>query len=224
MSDPFDQCEWAEATTPEGKKFYYHKVLRNSLWEKPKEYLEAEKKAALVWREYQTETGRKYYHNPITKQTRWDPPDGFVSQSSPSSSNINNNIQTNDEDNSNNNSNSNISNSINPKSSIIEESLNNSNNSMNNNNSTSLEGKEEAIVVFKKLLSDNDISSTCTFEKALRNIASDERYQALKTMGERKQVFLDYQQDRKRYEMEEKKKKRKRLEKTLSHCSKSRKK
>jgi len=219
MSDihqsPLDQCEWAEATTPEGKKFYYHKVLRNSLWEKPKEYLEAERKAAAIWKEHQTETGKKYYYHPITRETRWDPPEGFISvgQSSNATTMTSPNNNNNDNDNSNNN---NISNSVNstPTKSIIDNENNTSSTvaAVNNNATTnSLEGKEEAIGIFKKLLSENDISSTCTFEKALRNIANDERYQALKTMSERKQVFLDYQQERKRYEIEEKKKREKKI-------------
>eukprot|EP01133_Synstelium_polycarpum_P007200 gene7200-8363_t len=136
--------DWIEGTTPDGKKYYYHRVTRESVWTKPDESKNQQQNntpsssgsstaaSGVAWKEYTTESGKKYYHNPRTNETRWDMPAELAH------------------------------------------------------------------------------ASTWSFEKAQKAIINDERYQALKTMGERKAAFQDYLSERKKYEYEEKKKKDKR--------------
>jgi len=61
--------------------------------------------------------------------------------------------------------------------------------------------------IFKYLLEDSGVTSTWTWEMALKKIASDDRYQVIKTVPERKIIFQDYQTDRRKIEREEKRKK-----------------
>eukprot|EP01132_Coremiostelium_polycephalum_P004852 gene4852-6048_t len=222
--------DWAEAVTQDGKKFYYHKITRVSVWEKPDELKNAEESSNTAsppinigpWKEYKAPSGKKYYHNSVTNETRWDFPQEYAgssasnSNSSPSSSTTTNG-STNTTKNTSSTNNPLPSSSSTPvkqaqqnnptTTATIAATTTNGNNTPQQQNNTL--SKEDAVQQFKDLLAENEISSLCTFEKALRSISNDERYQSLKTMSERKQVFTDYQSERKKFELEERRKKEK---------------
>ena len=63
--------------------------------------------------------------------------------------------------------------------------------------------QEEAKDAFKELLADKDIGSDSSWEAAMRLIINDRRYKALKSLGEKKQCFNEYLQQRKKAEKEE---------------------
>ena len=46
----FPPCEWTEHTAPTGKKYYYNNRTKASVWEKPKELYEWEKRKNLAQR------------------------------------------------------------------------------------------------------------------------------------------------------------------------------
>ncbi|XP_019428118.1 PREDICTED: pre-mRNA-processing protein 40A-like isoform X1 [Lupinus angustifolius] len=62
---------------------------------------------------------------------------------------------------------------------------------------------------FKALLESVNVGSDWTWDRAMRVIINDKRYGALKTLGERKQAFNEYLNQRKKQEVEEKRMKQK---------------
>lgn len=63
--------------------------------------------------------------------------------------------------------------------------------------------KLEAKNAFKSLLESANVQSDWSWDQAMRVIISDKRYGALKTLGERKQAFNEYLNQRKKIEVEE---------------------
>ncbi|KAF2950542.1 pre-mRNA-processing protein 40A isoform X2 [Oryza sativa Japonica Group] len=63
--------------------------------------------------------------------------------------------------------------------------------------------KLEAKNAFKALLESSNVESDWTWDQAMRVIINDKRYGALKTLGERKQAFNEYLNQRKKLEAEE---------------------
>ncbi|KAK7291040.1 hypothetical protein RIF29_05900 [Crotalaria pallida] len=82
--------------------------------------------------------------------------------------------------------------------------------------------KLEAKTAFKALLESANVQSDWTWEQAMREIINDKRYNALKTLGERKQAFNEYLGQRKKLEAEERRMKQKRAReeftKMLEEC------
>ncbi|KHN17176.1 Pre-mRNA-processing factor 40 like A [Glycine soja] len=82
--------------------------------------------------------------------------------------------------------------------------------------------KLEAKNAFKALLESVSVQSDWTWEQAMREIINDKRYNALKTLGERKQAFNEYLGQRKKLEAEERRMKQKRAReeftKMLEEC------
>ncbi|KAG2634511.1 pre-mRNA-processing protein 40A-like isoform X1 [Panicum virgatum] len=64
--------------------------------------------------------------------------------------------------------------------------------------------KAEAKNAFKSLLESVNVESDWTWDQTMRVIINDKRYGALKTLGERKQAFNEYLNQRKKFEAEEK--------------------
>lgn len=71
---------WSEHTTPDGKKYYYNNMTKQSVWEKPADFYPNPTMNASPWKEYTTETGRSYYYNTVTKVTQWEMPDELKGQ------------------------------------------------------------------------------------------------------------------------------------------------
>lgn len=82
--------------------------------------------------------------------------------------------------------------------------------------------KLEAKNAFKALLESANVQSDWTWEQTMREIINDKRYNALKTLGERKQAFNEYLGQRKKLEAEERrmrqKKAREEFSKMLEEC------
>ncbi|KAG0030861.1 hypothetical protein BGZ82_007267 [Podila clonocystis] len=70
---------WAEYTHQDGRKYYYHTVTKQTVWQKPNELKTAKELAleASPWKEYTTPEGKKYYHNAATKETVWTVPEAY---------------------------------------------------------------------------------------------------------------------------------------------------
>ncbi|KAF9140820.1 hypothetical protein BGX30_005944 [Mortierella sp. GBA39] len=70
---------WTEYTHQDGRKYYYHTVTKQTVWQKPDE-LKTPKELALeacVWKEYSTPEGKKYYHNAKSSETVWTAPEEY---------------------------------------------------------------------------------------------------------------------------------------------------
>ncbi len=82
--------------------------------------------------------------------------------------------------------------------------------------------KKQATEAFKELLREKGVSSTATWENAMKLIANDPRYSALKQLNEKKQVFNAYKVQKQKEEKEEERRRLKQskedLEKFLQTC------
>ncbi|KAG0315760.1 hypothetical protein BGZ97_007870, partial [Linnemannia gamsii] len=70
---------WTEYTHQDGRKYYYHAVTKQTVWQKPDE-LKTPKELALEacpWKEYSTPEGKKYYHNAKSSETVWTAPEEY---------------------------------------------------------------------------------------------------------------------------------------------------
>lgn len=63
--------------------------------------------------------------------------------------------------------------------------------------------QEEAKDAFKELLAAKGVASDWSWEQTMKLIINDKRYAALKSLGEKKQCFNEYLQQRKKGEKEE---------------------
>ncbi|KAJ1971828.1 U1 snRNP protein, partial [Dimargaris verticillata] len=71
---------WQEARTPEGKVYFYNRLTKKTMWEKPDELKTPEERAfaQTAWKEYVADGGRTYYYNTVTKVTTWEKPKELV--------------------------------------------------------------------------------------------------------------------------------------------------
>ncbi|VDD92162.1 unnamed protein product [Enterobius vermicularis] len=86
---PVTSDVWSEHTASDGRVYYYNKITKQSSWTKPDDLKNPEEKKAAVsriWREYKTAEGRPYYYNTETKETTWTRPKEFEPVSSASAS------------------------------------------------------------------------------------------------------------------------------------------
>ncbi|XP_057466091.1 pre-mRNA-processing protein 40A-like isoform X3 [Actinidia eriantha] len=72
------------------------------------------------------------------------------------------------------------------------------------------DSKLEARSAFKALLESTNVGSDWTWDQAMRVIINDQRYGALRTLGERKQVFNEFVGQRKKQDAEERRARQKR--------------
>nr|XP_022309499.1 pre-mRNA-processing factor 40 homolog A-like [Crassostrea virginica] len=77
--------------------------------------------------------------------------------------------------------------------------------------------KREAMEAFKSLLKEKGVSSTASWEQALKLIINDPRYGALKQLNERKQAFNEYKTKRAKEEKEEQRLRAKQAKEDLEH-------
>ena len=76
--------------------------------------------------------------------------------------------------------------------------------------------QEEAKDAFKELLAAKGVASDWSWEQTMKLIINDKRYAALKSLGEKKQCFNEYLQQRKKGEKEEERQRLKRAKEVQS--------
>ena len=89
---------WSEYTSPDGRKYYYNSLTKQSRWDKPDELKSPVDNATAKsnWQEYKTGEGKVYYYNTVTKESRWEKPADFDDSSKKKqSSNTTNSSNTN---------------------------------------------------------------------------------------------------------------------------------
>lgn len=69
--------DWQEHASSDGRRYYYNKRTKQSVWDKPLELMTPIERAdaSTVWKEYSSPDGRKYYYNKVTKQSKWTIPE-----------------------------------------------------------------------------------------------------------------------------------------------------
>ncbi|KAM6543363.1 hypothetical protein CsatB_007810 [Cannabis sativa] len=69
--------DWQEHSSTDGRRYYYNRRTKQSVWDKPLELMTPLERAdaSTVWKEYSSPDGRKYYYNKVTKQSKWTIPE-----------------------------------------------------------------------------------------------------------------------------------------------------
>eukprot|EP01097_Dermamoeba_algensis_P006001 TRINITY_DN3780_c0_g1_i2.p1 TRINITY_DN3780_c0_g1~~TRINITY_DN3780_c0_g1_i2.p1 ORF type:complete len:755 (-),score=262.22 TRINITY_DN3780_c0_g1_i2:188-2452(-) len=228
--------DWTEYTTPAGKKYYYNKATKVSVWDKPNEFKtakekEVEKSPSCPWKEYVADSKKKYYYNSLTRESTWEMPDEFreskererqkaevlveteIQEAAIAATQLQSPRDEASVD-------KNIASS--PRASTSTTQLTSS--SPNTPTSSETEEKKAIIPLVKKeiskkdaheafmqMLEDMDIPSTANWDIIVRRISGDERYKSIKGTAEKKQLFHEYLGNKKRAEREEMKMKERKV-------------
>eukprot|EP00191_Tetraselmis_sp_GSL018_P019477 CAMPEP_0177582924 /NCGR_PEP_ID=MMETSP0419_2-20121207/3030_1 /TAXON_ID=582737 /ORGANISM="Tetraselmis sp., Strain GSL018" /LENGTH=858 /DNA_ID=CAMNT_0019072245 /DNA_START=64 /DNA_END=2641 /DNA_ORIENTATION=- len=229
---PAGKPEWTEHNAPDGRKYYYNSRTGKSSWEKPPELMTDIERADATtnWKEFTAKDGRKYYYNKATKESRWTMPEEMrkareavqaasegrkpsepvqvVPMQAPAQPAAA------------------AAGASHPGAAPAAAQQGRVSNGAALAEPKRAEGegakaapakqepkkeeggfqyatKAEAKEAFKGLLRDVGCNSDWTWEQAMRQIISDKRYGALKSLGEKKACFNEYLQQRKREEKEE---------------------
>lgn len=197
------KSDWTEHTTPEGKKYFYNPKTGVSTWDKPddlKTHAELAQ-ASCPWTEYTTENGRKYYYNSVTQKSSWDAPSEFIAMKE----------ATNEEKNKG-------SEEVKSETEKAAVPLKPTATTAKSASASAHPAARQAqpttpVEIFKSLLRDYKITPSATWNSTMRAVIKDERYNALRTLPERKATFNEYIEETKTKEREE----RKRREETLGN-------
>ncbi|OZC11562.1 hypothetical protein X798_01420 [Onchocerca flexuosa] len=206
---------WSEHTASDGRVYYYNKVTKQSSWQKPDELKTPEEKklaAAKLWREYKTPEGRPYYYNIETKETTWICPKDFdpavVTK-------VKNGVESKGSDTSKTEPQSGGESELEKAMLATLKSLEQPNEQIGNTKEADAEDVEEEKDLkqkqsdkFRDLLRDKynegKISSTSSWEQAMRYIQHDPRFRILNKVSEKKQLFNAWKVQRQKEERDEK--------------------
>ncbi|KAM3723806.1 5'-AMP-activated protein [Dirofilaria immitis] len=202
---------WSEHTASDGRVYYYNKVTKQSSWQKPDELKTPEEKklaAAKLWREYKTPEGRPYYYNIETKETTWICPKDFdpavVTKAK-------NGVESKGSDTSKIESQNGGESELEKAMLATLKSLEEPNGQIGNTKEADAEDAEEEKDLkqkqsdkFRDLLRDKynegKISSTSSWEQAMRYIQHDSRFRILNKVSEKKQLFNAWKVQRQKEE------------------------
>ncbi|XP_065186578.1 pre-mRNA-processing factor 40 homolog B-like [Sycon ciliatum] len=226
---------WTEHKAPDGRTYFYNAETKQSSWSKPDD-LKSKSELLLSqspWKEHKTSDQRIYYYNPETKESVWTIPKEFAElkakaaaleeeeaeegksdADSSSSSEDESDEETKPEAQAADNTVvvaevagvskvhiNEVEPQIAPVVVPVKEVVYNS--------------REEARDAFKQLLREKSISSTMTWEQALKIVITDPRFTALRKLAEKKQVFNNYKAQRAKEEKEENRQKAKKAREDL---------
>jgi pre-mRNA-processing factor 40 len=225
---------WLEYKTPEGRTYYYNTKSKETRWERPAEFKPSVEQAA---RSTQAETAVNSTSASTTaaeetakreltpkssaidtaiKATLADIElPGEVTSMMSASRLTSTHVESSDDDTHSNDSNS--MDALTPSKQLASSTLG----SVVASTMDAI-GKKQAMDAFKDLLREKGVTSSATWENALRLIGSDPRFAALRALNEKKQVFNAYKVQRQKEEKEEERKRLKQskeeLEKFLQTC------
>merc|ERR1719235_1328183 len=85
-TQPNVERKWEEHTSPDGVKYYYDPVTKESTWQKPAGFVpkepddpvEWELLGSTAWQRVILKSGKKYFFNTRTKERVWDAPEEVV--------------------------------------------------------------------------------------------------------------------------------------------------
>jgi len=224
--------QWTEHRAPDGRPYYYNMVTKQSVWQKPDELKKKEEEEAAAkakpiakppsaWKEFKSPDGRPYYYNSVTQQSTWTMPDELrdelAAKAAASLAAVEESNAAGDQPNQ---AASAVRSEVPPSNgqaapkAASEENRPKKEVAEKKSEAEPVKPlvfatKEEALAAFRGML-DELASTSMNWEKALKKIANDPRYTALKTLGERKHVFHEWVTKTKKKEEEEKKLRRKR--------------
>jgi len=208
---------WTTHTDPNGRKYYYNTITKQSSWEKPDELKTPLEKALskCPWKEY-TSNGKKYYYNEETKVSSWEMPQEYKDflakiESQKNQTTTTSTTATTASKTETSKPNVNVAKPATEvptlkTSPVLENPLLATNKSaviQGNSVVIDFKSKEEAEEAFKKLLKDSGVKSNWTWRDAILATGHNPMYHCLKTAEERKTAFMKYIDQCKREEREE---------------------
>ena len=187
------KSSWTEHTAPDGRRKYWHDASTGrSTYEKPVFLMTATERADATtrWKEATAPDGRVYFHHLDTKATKWQMPDevrvareaALREEGAAAAKAAIAAAEAASKGNASGNPAKGSSNAEAPK---------------------TYASPEEALEAFLNCLADAGVASTHRWDEATRMCGSDNRFLSLKTTGERKKRFHEYQAKRSKKEREE---------------------
>ncbi|KPP77437.1 pre-mRNA-processing factor 40 A-like [Scleropages formosus] len=173
---PKKKSVWTEHKSVDGKTYYYNTETKQSTWEKPDDLKSPAEQllSKCPWKEYKSDTGKPYYYNSQTKESRWTKPKELEDLEVMINSEGNVNDVPKEEE----------------RPELVKKVY-------------KWNTKEEAKQAFKELLKEKGVSSTASWEQAMKMIINDPRYSALPKLSEKKQAFNAYKVQTEKEEKEE---------------------
>nr|CAG8546270.1 9315_t:CDS:10 [Entrophospora candida] len=211
---------WTEHSSPDGRKYYFNSITKQSSWDKPDELKTPEERSigSCAWKEFTADNGSKYYYNSNTKESKWEIPAEYKEfldklekdkkklsfSESPSQANGNALLSPSQQDFERarqlsvpivspvNVSPGNISIRSGGLAAPIGPNVSVIPIQQQETQKIEFETKEEAEKAFHELLKESGVKPDWTWEQTMRAIIGKPMYRALKTLAERKQAFHDY--------------------------------
>lgn len=166
--------EWEELTDEQGNTYYYNSVTQETTWTKPGSNGD--------WLVYTTDDGREYYYNEKTQETTWEKPDGLV---------VNEDLKQDEE--------------------ATEEAFNDLDRELQQKPIQPSPIQQKIAEVqpnsrenFIRLLSDNSVDSTWSFQKVMSRFIKEPAYWAVEDSLERKKIYDEYLDSRLRNDISNK--------------------
>eukprot|EP00118_Oscarella_pearsei_P003132 m.13115 g.13115 ORF g.13115 m.13115 type:complete len:626 (+) comp24482_c0_seq2:35-1912(+) len=180
--------EWQAHTAPDGRKYYYNAETKESRWDKPDELLTGTEQLlkSCPWKEHTSESGKPYYFHAQTEESVWSCPkelqdikDKIEKEKSVATAEGGSD------------STAKVAESA-AGSEKEKRQEGSSKPDVDRERAAIMEGREQARIAFKELLKEKGITSTASWEYAIRQISGDTRFHAIKRANERKQLFNEY--------------------------------
>ena len=199
---------WEEHTAPDGRTYYYHAATKRSSWDKPPE-MKTAGEAACAWKEYTSAdgSGKKYYFNTQTKKSVWEMPENLkkikeaaAMQEAERSREALENKRIEE-------ASARAVAEAKAKAAAKQKVLDEENAeamakaakaeveatpTAQNTGPVTYATKREAQEAFEEMLNDKGVKGDWSWSQAMGAIITDHRYNALKTIGEKKQTFSAY--------------------------------
>ncbi|RXG72651.1 WW domain-containing protein [Armadillidium vulgare] len=197
-----------EHKAPDGRTYFYNTATRQSSWEKPDE-LKSQAELLLSqcpWKEYKSESGKTYYHNVNTKESRWTIPKELEDLKQK----ITEEVASEEAD-----KKSALDKAMAATLAAIEIPPKAPEEPAPQPKKLVFKDKKEAIEAFKEFLKEKSVPSDATWEKAVRMIQFDSRFEVFNKLSEKKQAFNSYKVQRAKEEKEEQRLKAKKAKEDL---------
>lgn len=159
--------DWEKLTTEDGQVYYYNSKTEETSWTLP-ENIEISNGTTSKWEEYKTDDGRTYYYNESTGETTWDKP-AELKPSSDVSTKTNLSAET-----------------------ELEAKLKDLPVKIADSSESSVPSKEDAEKAYIKLLADNNVDSTWSFQAVMQKFISQPQYWAVPDPLSRKKLYEEY--------------------------------
>ena len=198
-------ADWTAHRGADGREYFFNALTRQSTYEKPEALMTPTERADATtrWREHVAADGRSYYYHKDTKETKWQIPDELrvvrkaaaIAQAAVKAAAAGGGGGGGGaKPRANGRSAVPAAPAAAPAAAAAAPSA----------APRTYANKDEAKNAFKELLSDKNATAGMKWEDAMRLIIQDERYGALKTLGEKKQCFNEWQTQKAKQDREEK--------------------